>query len=58
MYYKAYLKIYQYINVISKFILNIKNIITYKYLIYLFKKFLILIKLNELNFDFDIIQKI
>ena len=34
IYYKIYLKLYKHINIISKFIVNIKNQITYKYLYY------------------------
>ena len=55
MHFKTYLKIYKYINIVTWFILHLKNNISYKYTLYLSKIILTLEKLNNINFDFNII---
>ena len=55
MHFKTYLTIHKYINIVTWFILHLKNNISYKYTLYLFKVILTLEKLNNINFDFNII---
>ena len=52
---KTYLKIHKHINIVTWFILHLKNNISYKYTLYLSKIILTLEKLNNINFDFNII---
>ena len=58
MHFKTYLKIYKCINIVSWFILHLKNLISYKYTLYLLKSILLLQKLNNIKFDFDKVCRI